>query len=335
MARRATVSLPIFAFRDRPGRAVGGADCGSSREARAQQAAGFAVDRFEPAAPGSRFLSLDSLDFDGHLRPAAGLVSAWAWKPLVVYDGQSNQVAALVGAGAGRARPGRDRAVGPGACGSRSARAARPQRDLHRGRRSDLRGARRQRHRRPQVGRAGARVRPARRRIHRRGRCAAVSAHRRHEGVQQRRRRPFLAAAAGGGAARSADLGGALRRPHPAAERLQLRSVAGERADGGRGRRLAFRAALRRRRRALPRERDRRRAVRVARGDVAGDDARGPPGGRAALERQRGVAPGFTDGAGTPAARMVLGVQYVVEPAPPPLPPPPAWTPVEPEPVVR
>jgi len=67
-----------------------------SREARAQQAAGFAVDRFEPAAPGSRFLSLESLDFEGHLRPAAGLVSTWGWKPLVVYDGQSNQVAALV-----------------------------------------------------------------------------------------------------------------------------------------------------------------------------------------------------------------------------------------------
>ena len=65
-------------------------------EARAQQASGFAVDRFEPAAPGSAFLSLESLDFEGHLRPAAGLVSAWAWKPLVVYDGQSQQVSALV-----------------------------------------------------------------------------------------------------------------------------------------------------------------------------------------------------------------------------------------------
>jgi OmpA-OmpF porin, OOP family len=64
--------------------------------AHAQQTAGFAVDRFEPAAPGSSFLSLESLDHEGHLRPAAGLVSAWAWKPLVVYDGQSNQVAALV-----------------------------------------------------------------------------------------------------------------------------------------------------------------------------------------------------------------------------------------------
>jgi hypothetical protein len=68
----------------------------SCRELRAQQASGFAVDRFEPAAPGSGFFSLESLDFEGHLRPAAGLVSAWAWKPLVVYDGQSDQVAALV-----------------------------------------------------------------------------------------------------------------------------------------------------------------------------------------------------------------------------------------------
>ena len=30
------------------------------------------------------------------LAGAAGLVSAWAWKPLVVYDGQSQQVSALV-----------------------------------------------------------------------------------------------------------------------------------------------------------------------------------------------------------------------------------------------
>jgi hypothetical protein len=72
------------------------ATAGWARAGVAQEAAGFAVDRFQPAAPGSRFLSLESLDFEGHLRPAAGLVSAWAWKPLVVYDGQSDQVAALV-----------------------------------------------------------------------------------------------------------------------------------------------------------------------------------------------------------------------------------------------
>jgi OOP family OmpA-OmpF porin len=65
------------------------------RAGRAQSAAGFAVDRFEPSGAGSRFLSLESLDFDGHLRAGAGVVSAWAWKPLVVYDGQG-EVSALV-----------------------------------------------------------------------------------------------------------------------------------------------------------------------------------------------------------------------------------------------
>lgn len=67
----------------------------SARPARAQRASGFAVDRFEPAGAGSGFLSLESLDFDGHLRPAAGLVGAWAWKPLVVYDPRG-EVAPLV-----------------------------------------------------------------------------------------------------------------------------------------------------------------------------------------------------------------------------------------------
>jgi OmpA-OmpF porin, OOP family len=66
-----------------------------ARPARAQQAAGFAVDRFEPAAAGSELVSLESLDFEGHLRPAAGLVGSWAWKPLVVYDPQG-EVAPLV-----------------------------------------------------------------------------------------------------------------------------------------------------------------------------------------------------------------------------------------------
>jgi hypothetical protein len=67
----------------------------TERPARAQQAAGFAVDRFEPSPAGSGFMSLESLDFAGHLRPAAGLVGAWAWKPLVVYDPQG-EVAPLV-----------------------------------------------------------------------------------------------------------------------------------------------------------------------------------------------------------------------------------------------
>ena len=47
-----------------------------------------------------------------------------------------------------------------------------------------------------------------------------------------------------------------------------------------------------------------------------------------------GVAPGLTDGAGTPAARVVAALQYVVEPARAARPEtPPPWTPIEPEPV--
>ena len=47
-----------------------------------------------------------------------------------------------------------------------------------------------------------------------------------------------------------------------------------------------------------------------------------------------GVAPGLTVGAGTPAARVVAALQYVVEPARAARPEtPPPWTPIEPEPV--
>lgn len=65
--------------------------------ARGQQSApGFAVDCFEPAAPGSDWFTLESLDFRGHGRPAFGLVLDGAWKPLVVVDQNGNAVGSLV-----------------------------------------------------------------------------------------------------------------------------------------------------------------------------------------------------------------------------------------------
>src|SRR4051812_46431996 len=65
--------------------------------ARGQRSApGFAVDRFEPAAPGSDWFTLESLDFRGHERPAFGLVLDGAWKPLVVVDQSGNGVGSLV-----------------------------------------------------------------------------------------------------------------------------------------------------------------------------------------------------------------------------------------------
>jgi len=72
------------------------------REASAQ---GFHLNRFEPSDRGSEWFVLESLDFRGHLRPAAGIVGEWAHKPLVIEgpDGEErgsvvdNQVFAHLG----------------------------------------------------------------------------------------------------------------------------------------------------------------------------------------------------------------------------------------------
>jgi hypothetical protein len=64
--------------------------------ARAQTVSGFAVNRFEPAAADSTWLTAESLAFDGHLKPFAALTTDWALKPLVVYDAGGHAVASLV-----------------------------------------------------------------------------------------------------------------------------------------------------------------------------------------------------------------------------------------------
>lgn len=64
--------------------------------ARAAQVTGFASDRFEPAGAGSEWMSLESLDFGGHLRPSFALVGDWAWKPLVFYTPSGGEIGALV-----------------------------------------------------------------------------------------------------------------------------------------------------------------------------------------------------------------------------------------------
>ncbi len=58
--------------------------------------AGFAADRFEPSERGSDWFALDSLDIQGHLRPAVGLVADYGYKPLVFYDTNGNEVRPLV-----------------------------------------------------------------------------------------------------------------------------------------------------------------------------------------------------------------------------------------------
>jgi outer membrane protein OmpA-like peptidoglycan-associated protein len=63
----------------------------------AQTAApGFALDRFEPSERGSDWFTADSMDFRGHLRPAAGIVADWARKPLVTYTPEGSERTVLV-----------------------------------------------------------------------------------------------------------------------------------------------------------------------------------------------------------------------------------------------
>src|SRR5450432_1282158 len=69
--------------------------CGEAR-AQTTTATGFADDRFEPAGGGSEWFSLESVDFRGNWRPAAGLAADLALRPLVVYDRTGHEVAPLI-----------------------------------------------------------------------------------------------------------------------------------------------------------------------------------------------------------------------------------------------
>ncbi len=66
---------------------------GSSAQAQTQ---GFAINRFDPAEVGSDWFSGDSLDLRGTIRPGIGLTLDWAHKPLVRYDENGDEVAALI-----------------------------------------------------------------------------------------------------------------------------------------------------------------------------------------------------------------------------------------------
>jgi outer membrane protein OmpA-like peptidoglycan-associated protein len=58
--------------------------------------AGFSLDRFQPAEHGSDWFAGESLDLRGELRPSLGLTLDWAHKPLVLYDAQGDEIAAIV-----------------------------------------------------------------------------------------------------------------------------------------------------------------------------------------------------------------------------------------------
>jgi len=57
---------------------------------RANAQAGFAVNRFDPSEAGSDWFVNDSLDLRGSPNVAAGLISDWSYKPLVLRGAQAN-----------------------------------------------------------------------------------------------------------------------------------------------------------------------------------------------------------------------------------------------------
>jgi outer membrane protein OmpA-like peptidoglycan-associated protein len=67
-----------------------------SNSAQAQAARGFALDRFDPSERGSEWYANETLDFRGHLRPALGLTANYTFKPLVIYNSDDSEAAALV-----------------------------------------------------------------------------------------------------------------------------------------------------------------------------------------------------------------------------------------------
>lgn len=57
---------------------------------------GFAINRYNPSERGSDWFVGESLDLRGHGRVAAGLVFDWSRKPLVAYDANGGELAAVI-----------------------------------------------------------------------------------------------------------------------------------------------------------------------------------------------------------------------------------------------
>ena len=60
------------------------------------QSEGIALNRYSPAERGSDWFMTDSLDFRGERRVQAGITTDWAQDPLVVYDRDGGEAAAIV-----------------------------------------------------------------------------------------------------------------------------------------------------------------------------------------------------------------------------------------------
>jgi len=67
-----------------------------ARDAHAQTASGFSLNRYEPSERGSEWFSQDTLDLRGHLRPAIGVTGDFGYKPLVIYNSDGSERSAIV-----------------------------------------------------------------------------------------------------------------------------------------------------------------------------------------------------------------------------------------------
>ena len=75
---------------------VGAAVTAWSGAARAQNAPGFAVNRFEPSETGSEWFANDSLDLRGDFRPAIGVVGDYSDKPYVLLNQDGSEQTAII-----------------------------------------------------------------------------------------------------------------------------------------------------------------------------------------------------------------------------------------------
>lgn len=64
--------------------------------ARAQQARGFALNRFEPSERGSEWFAADTLDLRGSFRPALGVVGDYGHKPYVLLNRDGSEATSVV-----------------------------------------------------------------------------------------------------------------------------------------------------------------------------------------------------------------------------------------------
>ena len=68
--------------------------CLTGSRAHAQR--GYAIDLLDVSERGSEWFSADSLDLRGHLRPAVGVVGAWAYRPLTALSADDDRMLSII-----------------------------------------------------------------------------------------------------------------------------------------------------------------------------------------------------------------------------------------------